>query len=71
MGWGCGGVKVLPLLGGFSCKVYISSVTPRFYFRKHAFCFLPLATILESLKLFLKKVMIYLREGVCKMQRLE
>jgi hypothetical protein len=27
---------------------YISSVSPRFYFRKHAFCFLPLAAILES-----------------------
>jgi hypothetical protein len=26
----------------------ISSVSPRFYFRRHAFCFLPLATILES-----------------------
>jgi hypothetical protein len=26
----------------------ISSVSLRFYFRKHAFCFLPLATILES-----------------------
>jgi hypothetical protein len=26
----------------------ISSVSPRFYFRKHAFCFLPLVTILES-----------------------
>jgi hypothetical protein len=27
---------------------YISSISPRFYFRKHAFCFLPLVTILES-----------------------
>jgi hypothetical protein len=26
----------------------ISNVSPRFYFRRHAFCFLPLATILES-----------------------
>jgi hypothetical protein len=26
----------------------ISSISPRFYFRKHAFCFLPLAAILES-----------------------
>jgi hypothetical protein len=26
----------------------ISSVSPRFYFRRHAFCFLPLAAILES-----------------------
>jgi hypothetical protein len=27
----------------------ISSISPRFYFRRHAFCFLPLAAILESL----------------------
>jgi hypothetical protein len=27
----------------------LSSVSPRFCFRKHAFCALPLATILESL----------------------
>jgi hypothetical protein len=27
---------------------YISSVSPRFYFRKHTFCFLPLVAILES-----------------------
>jgi hypothetical protein len=27
----------------------ISSVSPRFYFRKHAFCFLTLATMLESI----------------------
>jgi hypothetical protein len=26
----------------------ISSVSPRFYFRKHDFCFLPLVAILES-----------------------
>jgi hypothetical protein len=26
----------------------ISSISPRFYFRKHAFCFLPVVTILES-----------------------
>jgi hypothetical protein len=26
----------------------ISNISPRFYFRKHAFCFLPLVTILES-----------------------
>jgi hypothetical protein len=32
----------------------ISSVSPRFYFRKHTFCFLPLVVILESLpELFL------------------
>jgi hypothetical protein len=27
----------------------VSSVSPRFYYRRHAFCFLPLATILEYL----------------------
>jgi hypothetical protein len=32
----------------FSVK-YISSVSPRFHFRRYAFCFLPLAAILESL----------------------
>jgi hypothetical protein len=47
-GWGCGGVKVLPLLVVFPVR-YISSVSPRFYFRRHAFCSFPLATILESL----------------------
>jgi hypothetical protein len=26
-GWGCGGVKVLPLLGGFSCKVYLQRLS--------------------------------------------
>jgi hypothetical protein len=26
-GWRCGGVKVLPLLGGFSCKVYLQSLS--------------------------------------------
>jgi hypothetical protein len=28
----------------------VSSVSPRFHYRRLAFCFLPLATILESLK---------------------
>jgi hypothetical protein len=37
----------LPLLGGFSCKVYLQHLS-KFYFRKHAFCFLPLAAILGS-----------------------
>jgi hypothetical protein len=31
---------------------HISSIFPRFYFRKHTFCFLPLVTILESPKFF-------------------
>jgi hypothetical protein len=26
----------------------VSSISPRFHYRRHAFCFLPLATILES-----------------------
>jgi hypothetical protein len=26
-GWRCGGVKVLPLLGGFSCKVYLQRLS--------------------------------------------
>jgi hypothetical protein len=44
----CGEVKVFlfPVVFPVRC---ISSVSPRFYFRRHAFCFLPLATILESL----------------------
>jgi hypothetical protein len=29
----------------------VSSVSPRFHYRRHAFCFLPLAAILESLLL--------------------
>jgi hypothetical protein len=31
---------------GFSCKVF-SSISPRFYFKKHTFCFLPLVTIFK------------------------
>jgi hypothetical protein len=27
MGWGCGGIKVLPLLGGFSCNVYLQHLS--------------------------------------------
>jgi hypothetical protein len=27
VGWGCGGVEVLPLLGGFSCKVYLQHLS--------------------------------------------
>jgi hypothetical protein len=44
-GWECGGVKVLSLRGGFSCKVCLQRLSK--IFRKHAFCFLPLVTILE------------------------
>jgi hypothetical protein len=32
----------------------VSGVSPRFHYRRLAFCFLPLAAILESLKLLLK-----------------
>jgi hypothetical protein len=53
--WGCyawaGGVeesKFCFFLVVFPA-MHISSVSPRFYFRKHAFCFLPLVTILKSL----------------------
>jgi hypothetical protein len=52
--WGCyaqaGGVEeseFCPLLVVFPAR-HISSVSPGFYFRKHAFCFLPLVTILEN-----------------------
>jgi hypothetical protein len=56
MEWGCyaraGGVEeskfcLFSVVFPVRC---ISSVSPRFYFRKHTFCFLPLATILESHK---------------------
>jgi hypothetical protein len=54
MEWGCyawaGGVeesKFCLFLVAFPVKC-ISSISSRFYFRKHTFCFLPLATILES-----------------------
>jgi hypothetical protein len=29
----------------------VSSISPRFHYRRHSFCFLPLAAILESLDL--------------------
>jgi hypothetical protein len=32
----------------FSVVFFLYGVSPRFYFRKHAFCFLPLVAILES-----------------------
>jgi hypothetical protein len=46
-GWRCGGVKVLPLLGGFACKVCFQRLS-KISHRRHAICFLPLAAILES-----------------------
>jgi hypothetical protein len=55
MEWGCyvwaGDVEVLEFylfLVVFPARC-ISSISPRFYFRRHSFCFLPLVTILESL----------------------
>jgi hypothetical protein len=30
MGWGCGGIGVLPLLDGFSCKVYLQRLSKIF-----------------------------------------
>jgi hypothetical protein len=34
----------------------VSSVSPRFYYRRHAFCFLPLAAILDSISSYIKKI---------------
>jgi hypothetical protein len=44
---GVGGSKFCLFLVVFPVRC-ISSISPRFYFRKHAFCFLPLVAILES-----------------------
>jgi hypothetical protein len=53
--WGCyvqaGGVEVSEFFLFLVIFPVRSSISPRFYFRKHAFCFLPLVTILESLTL--------------------
>jgi hypothetical protein len=46
-GWRCGGVKIC-LLVVLQARC-VSSVSPRFHYRRHDFCFLPLAAILESL----------------------
>jgi hypothetical protein len=60
MEWGCyawaGGVEELEFclfLVVFPAR-YISSVSPRFYFRKHTFCFLPLVATLESKMIIIK-----------------
>jgi hypothetical protein len=57
MEWGCyaraGGVEVLEFflfLVVFPVRC-VSSISPRFYFRKHAFFFLPLVAILESYRI--------------------
>jgi hypothetical protein len=57
-GWRCGGVKVIPFLSDYAYKVCLqclSSVSPRFHYRRVTFCFLPLATILESPQLLIFK----------------
>jgi hypothetical protein len=58
--WGCyvqaGGMEVSEFclfLMVFPARC-ISSISPRFYFRKRASCFLPLVAILDSLSCFLK-----------------
>jgi hypothetical protein len=55
MEWGCyvwvGGVEESEFclfLVVFPVR-WISSISPRFYFKKHTFCFLPLVTIFESI----------------------
>jgi hypothetical protein len=45
---GVEGVKVLPLLGGFACKVYIHHLSKILLEEACFFSFLPLAAILES-----------------------
>jgi hypothetical protein len=40
----------------------VSSVSPRFHYRRVAFCFLPLATILEFPPVFKKEKIIDLRK---------
>jgi hypothetical protein len=59
MGWGCGGVRVLPLFGGFSCKVYPQHLS-KILLRNHAFCFLPVVTILKSELFLLLQVQLHL-----------
>jgi hypothetical protein len=65
MKWRCsaqaGGVeesKFCPFLVVFPVRC-VSSVSPRFYFRRHAFHFLPLAAILESLiNIFYREIIV-------------
>jgi hypothetical protein len=38
----------MPLLSGYACKACLQCL-PRFHYSRLAFCFLPLAAILESL----------------------
>jgi hypothetical protein len=37
----------LPPLSGLACKVCLQCLS-KIFFRRHAFCFLPVVTILES-----------------------
>jgi hypothetical protein len=46
-GWRCGGSK-LCLFSVIMPSKCVSSVSPRFHYRRLAFCFLPLAAIVES-----------------------
>jgi hypothetical protein len=46
-GWRCGGVKFCLFSVALPARC-VSSFSPRFHHRRHAFCFLPLAAILES-----------------------
>jgi hypothetical protein len=69
MEWGCyvwaGDVKELEFclfLVFFSAR-HISSISPRFYFREHAFCYLPLVSILESSSVTLTDF--YISFGAC------
>jgi hypothetical protein len=47
----------------FSAKCF-SSISPRFYFKKHAVCFLPLVTILESPDFFFQLFVTFLVEVI-------
>jgi hypothetical protein len=62
-----GGVEVLEfcLLVVFPARC-VSSISQRVYFRKHAFCFLPLVSILESLlSSFVYRLCLGMDVGVC------
>jgi hypothetical protein len=46
----------------------VSSVSPRFHYRRVAFCFLPLAAILEFLEVIFKQLFVPLRFPFCRSQ---
>jgi hypothetical protein len=63
-GWRCGGVKVLPLLSALACKVCLQCLS-KISLRRHAFCFLPLVTILENQeRVFKSEVAMLVKEKV-------